>query len=80
MLGAVVLQKIDALLDLQSFVELTIESDEQMDLSDFDVRVHGGVSLDGLGDAVYHDESGGLARTCFLAGFTGLPRVDCRIK
>ena len=68
MLGAAVLQEIAALLGLQSFLELTVEADEQMDLSDFDIRVHGGVLLDGVGDAMYllrHREAlQGRAKEC----------------
>ena len=47
---------------------LTVEADEQMDLSDFDIRVHGGVWLDVVGDAMFlhrHREAlQGRAKEC----------------
>ena len=68
MLGAAVLQEVAAVLGLQHFLELTVEGDEQMDLSDFDIRVHGGVLLDGVGDAMFlhrHREAlQGRAKEC----------------
>lgn len=57
MLGASVLQRVSAALELPerdnapSYVEITVEDNEHLDFSDFDVRFHGGVLLDGVGDA-----------------------------
>ena len=34
------------------FLEITVENDTSLDLTDFDVREHAGVLLDGLGDVL----------------------------
>ena len=51
-LAAHVLRKVCALLGLASFIEVTVEGDEELDMSDFDHRVHGGVLFDGVGDVM----------------------------
>ena len=56
MLGAAILQEVAAVLGLQDFLELTVEADKQMDLADFDLREHGGILLDGVGDALFLHE------------------------
>ena len=35
-----------------SYLEVTVENNEHLDSSDFDVRCHGGALLDGVGDAL----------------------------
>ena len=40
------------MLGLRDFLEVTVENNEYLDFSDFDVRVHSGVLLDGVGDAM----------------------------
>lgn len=68
MLGAAILREVAAVLGLQDFVELTVEAGEHMDLSDFDLREHAGVLLDGVGDAMFlhhHREAlQGRAKEC----------------
>ena len=57
MLTATILQRVAAILELPvresepAFLEVTVEDNEHLDMTDFDVRYHGGVPLDGLGDA-----------------------------
>lgn len=53
MLANDVLQRIAQNLGLPSFLEVTVEDSEAMDLADFDRRVHSGVLLDGVGDALF---------------------------
>ena len=38
--------------DEPSYLEVTVENNEHLDLSDFDIRFHGGVLLDGVGGAL----------------------------
>ena len=58
MLAADVLKRVAAILDLPqhgdapSYLEVTVENNEHLDFSDFDVRHHAGVLLDGVGDAL----------------------------
>ena len=58
MLAAHVLKRVAAVLGLPargdepSYLEVTVENNEHLDLSDFDIRFHGGVLLDGVGDAL----------------------------
>ena len=55
MLAAHTLQRVAALLELpahegeSTFLEVTVEDIEHLDMADFDVRHHGGVLLDGVG-------------------------------
>ena len=51
-LGGNVLERIAGKLSLTngSYLEVTVETDGHLDLADFDLDVHGGVLLDGLGD------------------------------
>lgn len=51
-LAATVLKGVGKLLQLPSFLEVTVESDAFLDLTDFDIRFHAGVLLDGVGDAM----------------------------
>ncbi|CAE7355578.1 unnamed protein product, partial [Symbiodinium sp. CCMP2456] len=48
-----VLRRIGERLNLPDFLEITVEDSEQMDLAEFDRRIHSGVILDGVGDAVF---------------------------
>jgi len=52
MLAADILNRVARHLDLREFLEITVEDDDHLDLSDFEVEKHGGVLLDGVGDAV----------------------------
>ena len=58
MLAAHVLKRVAAALGLPSrgdepsYLEVTVENNEHLDLSEFDIRFHGGVLLDGVGDAL----------------------------
>ena len=54
MLGAKVLERVAEAAGVQppSFLEVTVETDGHLDLSDFDVDKHGGVLLDGVGDVL----------------------------
>ena len=53
MLAAHTSQRIAQSLGVPHFLEVTVEESEQMDLTDFDRRVHAGVNLDGVGDALF---------------------------
>lgn len=50
LLAADVLRRIATLLGLPGFLEVTVESDGLLDLSELDVQRHAGVLLDGVGD------------------------------
>ena len=52
LLAADVLQRLGKLLGLPRFLEVTVEDDNSLDLSEFDVRLDAGVLLDGVGDAL----------------------------
>ena len=54
MLAAVVLERVAEALGLlpRAFLEVTVEDDGHLDLSDLDVAKHGGVLLDGVGDVL----------------------------
>ena len=39
-------------LGLKKYMEVTVEEDGHLDLSEFDVSAHAGVLLDGVGDAI----------------------------
>ena len=51
-LGNDVLKRICKVLGLPDYLEITVETNEHLDFADFDVRIHGGVLLDGVGDAL----------------------------
>jgi len=51
-LAADILQRIASKLHLPHFLEVTVESDEVLDFSEYDHRYHAGVLLDGIGDVV----------------------------
>lgn len=53
MLANDVLHRAARMPDLHSFLEVTAEDSEAMDLADFDSGVHSGVLLDGIGDALF---------------------------
>ena len=50
-LAAKILTELAAKLQVPRYLEITVESDEHIDMSDFDLREHSGVLLDGVGDA-----------------------------
>ena len=52
MLATKVLSEVARLLELPSFLEVTVEGDTLMDLSEFDLTKHAGVLLDGVGDVL----------------------------
>ena len=52
-LAADVLLKVGAVLGLHEFLEITVEGDAHLDLSDLDVVRHSGVLLDGVGDVAF---------------------------
>ena len=51
-LGCAILERLASRMGLQSYVEVTVEGDTDLDLSDFRVDQHSGVLLDGVGDAL----------------------------
>ena len=51
MLAANVLQRLGEIVGAPEYVEITVEMNEHLDVSDFDVRRHSGILLDGVGDA-----------------------------
>ena len=58
MLAAHILQRVATILELPArenepaFLEVTVEDSEHLDMADLDVRYHGGVLLDGVGDTL----------------------------
>lgn len=52
MLAADVLLRVAGKLGLNSFLEVTVEGDGNLDLSGFDISLHAGVLLDGVGDTM----------------------------
>ena len=58
MLGADVLKRVSSMLQLPvhkcepNYLEVTVEDNWELDFSDFDLRKHGGILLDGVGDAM----------------------------
>ena len=52
LLGAHVLREVGKRIGVDGFLEVTVEGTEHLDFSDFDRRVHAGVLLDGIGDAL----------------------------
>ena len=53
MLAANVLERVATVLGVSSFLEVTVEGNEHLDLNGFDHRAHSGVLLDGVGDAFF---------------------------
>ena len=51
LLAADVLRRLQAVVGTEGFLEITVEMNEHLDFSDFNVRAHSGVLLDGVGDA-----------------------------
>ena len=51
MLAEDVLMRIGKILGLEKFIEVTVQDNGSLDMSGFDVGEHGGVLLDGVGDA-----------------------------
>ena len=51
LLAAAVLQRVAKMLHVPGFLEVAVENDSFLDLADFDIRLHAGVFLDGVGDA-----------------------------
>jgi hypothetical protein len=52
MLAADVLLRVAGKLGLNSFLEVTVEGGGNLDLSGFDISLHAGVLLDGVGDTM----------------------------
>ena len=52
MVAAAVIRKVGKLVGADGFLEITVQQSEHLDLSDFDPRQHGGLLLDGVGDAM----------------------------
>lgn len=52
-LAATILREVGAKLGLKDFLEITVEGDAAMDLSDFDLDAHSGVLLDGVADVMF---------------------------
>ena len=52
LLACAIVQRITDALGLASFLEITVEDSDYLDFSEYDHRVHGGVVLDGIGDAM----------------------------
>ena len=52
-LAKCVLGELATKLGVPEFLEVTVEDDDHIDMSDFDVRHHSGVLLDGVGDATF---------------------------
>ena len=45
-----VLRRVCQVLGLQHYLGVTVEGDESLDFSEFDINLHGGILLDGVGD------------------------------
>lgn len=52
LLAIQVLKKISKMVDVPGYLEITVEGNTVLDFSDYDHRVHSGVLLDGVGDAL----------------------------
>lgn len=52
LLAAAVVKRIGGILGVPGFHEVTVENDAFLDFTDFDLRFHAGVVLDGVGDAL----------------------------
>ena len=54
-LGGTIIREVGAQLGFKeaSFLEVTMESDENLELNDFDLHKHAGVLLDGAGDVLF---------------------------
>ena len=52
MLAASVLQRVGKVLDVPDYLEVTVEDDTNLDLSEFDLAQHAGVLLDGVSDVL----------------------------
>ena len=52
MLAADVLRRVGLMLGLSTYKEVTVEGDDALDLSEFNLAVHAGVLLHGVGDAL----------------------------
>ena len=52
LLARQVLMRVAVRLGLEDYLEVTVEMMQTFDLADFDLRRHGGVLLDGVGDAL----------------------------
>ena len=52
LLAADVLRRLQPIVGAEGFLEVTVEMNENLDFSDFDVRAHAGVLLDGAGEAL----------------------------
>ena len=52
MLARDVLRRVAAVVGVAGFLEVTVELNTNLDFSELDTRVHGGVLLDGVGDAL----------------------------
>ena len=52
LLGIQILKKICELLNVPTYLEITVEGNDFLDFSDYDHRSHAGVLLDGVGDAL----------------------------
>ena len=52
MLAANVIKRIAAILGLKKFIGITVEKDQNLDLSEFDISEGAGVLLDGVDDAL----------------------------
>ena len=48
-----ILRRLATILGVASFLEVTVQTDETMDLTDFDVDAHSGVLFDGVGDSLF---------------------------
>ena len=52
LLAGYILKLVGGILSLPQYLEITVESHDFLDFSDYDHRVHSGVLLDGVGDAL----------------------------
>jgi hypothetical protein len=50
-LAADILRRICFILRVPEFIEVTVEDNGSLDMSDFNIEMHGGILLDGVGDA-----------------------------
>ena len=68
MLAASVLKQVGELVGVESYMEVTVEGNTHLDLTGFDHRLHSGILLDGVGDALFlrtHRETlQGRAKKC----------------
>ena len=70
-LAAYILRRICDILRVREFIDVTVEDNGSLDMSDFSITMHGGIVLDGVGDTqmlAHHRETLKAVRKRILVG------------